>query len=264
MTGSYYRRIPDSIIDTAANCTENSGMMTHEYRIRFGTVDWHHPQWLGDFYPDDLPADWWLPYYGNEFPVVSVPEASWHEDPAAQIDEWQDNSDEHFRFIFEWHWKDAEDLRAFCQRLEPIREKTLGVLLQLPWSLCQQPAPLLAVLKEVNQSLPLCLEIFESDMSTPRLQIDFNDPGFARLLHETGVGCCWHGVEAGAEHFFNQRGLALTRIMQATPDSQQLRQVLEVCSARIQLHDAMVVIFAGQPPALKTVRDAMVMLELLA
>jgi hypothetical protein len=83
-------------------------------------------------------------------------------------------------------------------------------------------------------------------------------------LQETKVGCCWHGIEAGVEKFFASRELAMTKLSSDGLDGQQLRYVLEVCSAQIQLHDAMVVLFTGTPPALKPVRDAMVMLELLA
>ena len=35
--------------------------------------DWEHPAWNQEFYPDDLPEDWRLSYYANEFPVVLVP-----------------------------------------------------------------------------------------------------------------------------------------------------------------------------------------------
>ena len=40
--------------------------------ITVGSYGWRHPHWRGSFYPEDLPEDWQLSYYSNEFSVVMV------------------------------------------------------------------------------------------------------------------------------------------------------------------------------------------------
>lgn len=237
--------------------------MTHDYRIHFGTVGWQHSQWLGAFYPEDLPEDWWLPFYGNEFPIVAVPASSWSADPEEQIDEWLDNSDEHFGFIFEWSWTTSDDLRKFCQLLEPIKEKTKGLLLQVPWSVCSQKNVLAVVLNEISGHFAICIELMADDGITPETSIDFNNTHFNTLLSKTQVSCCWHGTEADQEKFFSGK-LALTKIIDTSAGPKHLRQVLEICSAQVQSHETTVILFTGEPPPLQKVRDAMVMLELLA
>ena len=238
--------------------------MTNDYRIRFGTVGWQHSQWSDDFYPEDLPEDWLLSFYGNEFPVVAVPASVWSDDPSEQIEEWLDNSDEHFRFVFEWQWQDADDLRTFCQRIEPLQTQSLGILLQVSWSACCDQTELLSVLTEISPKVSVCLEILEDDSALPMTSLDFTNAKFKTLLTSAKVTCCWHGVEADPDIFFANNKLALTKISGSPMDAKQLRQVLETCSAQVQSHHDMVLLFAGDPPVLKQVRDAMVMLELLA
>ena len=238
--------------------------MTNDYRIRFGTVGWQHPQWSDNFYPEDLPEDWLLSFYGNEFPVVAVPSSIWSDDPAEQIEEWLENSDEHFQFVFEWPWQGADDLRAFCQRIEPMRAQSLGILLQVPWSVCCQDNDLPSILAEISTTVPVCLEVMADDTGLPMTTLDFAHAEFKALLTTAQVNCCWHGAEANHEAFFTEGKLAVTKITNTAMDARQLRQVLETCSAQVQSHNDMVFLFAGNPPALKQVRDAMVMLELLA
>lgn len=251
------------IIDSPCDCTENAGMKD-EYRIRFGTVGWQYPQWQEEYYPEELPEDWLLPFYGNEFPVVAVPASIWSADPAGQIGEWLENSDEHFRFIFEWPWKNAADLSEFCLRLKPLQTRTLGVLLQIPWSACCRQNDLASVLADISAGTPLCLEIMDENTARANTSADFTATGFRDLLASAQVNCCWHGIETSHEVFFGKRKLAVTKITNTEIEVKQLRQVLETCSAQVQSHEHMLVLFAGNPPALDKVREAMVMLELLA
>ena len=46
-------------------------------RLLLGTVGWDRPDWLGGYYPADLPADWRLAYYANDCSCVLVPADRW-------------------------------------------------------------------------------------------------------------------------------------------------------------------------------------------
>jgi hypothetical protein len=41
--------------------------------LRLGACGWQHAGWEVDFYPDDLPEDWRLSYYANEFHALLLP-----------------------------------------------------------------------------------------------------------------------------------------------------------------------------------------------
>jgi hypothetical protein len=46
-------------------------------RLLLGTVGWERADWLSDYYPPDLPADWRLAYYANDCGCVLLPADSW-------------------------------------------------------------------------------------------------------------------------------------------------------------------------------------------
>ena len=68
--------------------------------LRVGAYGWQHPHWLGSFYPDDLPADWQLGYYANEFNTVLVP-AQYLQAEDCDIEQWLDDVHEAFRFYLQ-------------------------------------------------------------------------------------------------------------------------------------------------------------------
>jgi hypothetical protein len=83
--------------------------------IRVGAVGWQHEHWLDGFYPDDLPEDWRLSYYANEFSTVLLVEAVWRSN-VARLEEWAGEVPEGFRFYLQ-----ASEL-SFLE-LENIRQK---------------------------------------------------------------------------------------------------------------------------------------------
>ena len=73
--------------------------------LEFAAYGWLGPAWDG-LYPNDLPSDWRLDYYGNEFRTVVVPAEDWR---VASIDEacrWLEEAHQGFRFY--WEIDDAE------------------------------------------------------------------------------------------------------------------------------------------------------------
>ena len=40
--------------------------------MQFGLSEYHHPVLMQQFYPEDIPEDWLLDYYSNEFQVVLI------------------------------------------------------------------------------------------------------------------------------------------------------------------------------------------------
>lgn len=71
--------------------------------IRLGAYGWQHAHWLNRFYPEDLPEDWQLMYYSNEFNSVLVPAAYWQTHSIDDCVEWIGNVHEGFRFFVECH-----------------------------------------------------------------------------------------------------------------------------------------------------------------
>ncbi len=70
-------------------------------KIQLGAYGWQHAHWLNRFYPEDLPEDWQLLYYSNEFNSVLVPAAYWQGHTIDDCVEWIGSVHEDFRFFVE-------------------------------------------------------------------------------------------------------------------------------------------------------------------
>jgi len=66
-----------------------------------GARGWDHPAWQGSLYPDDLPPEWRLSYYANEFNAVLAPADLWGAADAGLIASWADDVHDDFRFFLE-------------------------------------------------------------------------------------------------------------------------------------------------------------------
>jgi hypothetical protein len=89
-----------------------------------GSWGWQHPEWEKDvFYPDDLPKDWQLSYYSNEFDAVVVPASYWSTDGYGE-DDWLDDVTDAFVFYIDWPFlqltdqADYEKCAQYCQHLD--------------------------------------------------------------------------------------------------------------------------------------------------
>lgn len=97
-----------------------------------GSWGWRHPEWEKDvFYPDDLPTDWQLSYYSNEFDAVVVPASYWSTDGYGE-DDWLDDITDDFAFYIDWPFlqltdqADYEKCAQYCQHLD---QQMVAVLL---------------------------------------------------------------------------------------------------------------------------------------
>ncbi|MDG6777422.1 hypothetical protein QCB44_01760 [Thiomicrorhabdus sp. zzn3] len=67
--------------------------------LQIGTFGWQHADWLGTFYPEDLPQDWELDYYSNAFRVVLLPQAQWRQWGEEEIEDALDAVEGDFSFF---------------------------------------------------------------------------------------------------------------------------------------------------------------------
>jgi len=99
--------------------------------LSVGAWGWKHPEWEKDvFYPDDLPADWQLSYYSNEFDVVVVPASYWTADGYGEED-WLDDVEDDFVFYIEWPFLQCsgfEDYKKCAQACADIEGQLSAVL----------------------------------------------------------------------------------------------------------------------------------------
>ena len=76
--------------------------------ILVGAWGWKYQSWGQDqYYPDDLPADWRLSYYSNEFDMAVIPASYWASADLVEED-WLDDVDDDFEFCLHWPVKESD------------------------------------------------------------------------------------------------------------------------------------------------------------
>ena len=86
-----------------------------------GAWGWRHPEWEKDvFYPDDLPEDWQLSYYSNEFDLLVVPASYWSF--AEEGEDWLDEVDDDFVFYIEWPFLQLTSQQDYLKCAEWCRQ----------------------------------------------------------------------------------------------------------------------------------------------
>jgi len=55
------------------------------YQVYLGMRDWRHPDWVGAFYPPDMPEEWWLAFYASQYSCLWLDEPVWRSLPAQTV-----------------------------------------------------------------------------------------------------------------------------------------------------------------------------------
>jgi uncharacterized protein YecE (DUF72 family) len=113
-----------------------------EPRIWIGTSGWSYDGWRGALYPEKLPKQDWLRYYGTQFSSAEI-NASFYRTPSEQaVRAWRHDTPRDFLFAwkaskFMTHWKRllptcANSIALMQTRLRLLGPKLGVVLFQLP------------------------------------------------------------------------------------------------------------------------------------
>ncbi len=111
-----------------------SDFKTQVGNLQVGAYGWLHSHWRDSYYPDDLPEDWQLSYYSNDFNVVMVPAYYWHQQQGYFCESWLDAVHLDFRFYIELPSSiltNGEDTGRFLQQLKDLQSQLLGVVINV-------------------------------------------------------------------------------------------------------------------------------------
>ena len=228
-------------------------MSVETHRVLIGSCGWKHSSWLDDFYSEDLPEDWQLGFYSNEFPVVYVPMADWiNED---DISEWAEDVADSFRFILEISADILNDESRFAIALDNAKELgdlCLGLVFQLNSTISND----ISLLKEnitLGQAIaPVCVDSYG---------ISLNDE-IGKILLKHNVSEVWNG-ESESYDASKNGSLFVSRVSSESLDMKALRKVIEGCLAASSDDCTSVLCLDGDPPSLELIRNADILLNLL-
>jgi len=199
-----------------------------------GATGWEFGPWEQSYYPEDLPEDWRLTYYSNDFPVVRLPTSRLAAASDNEVQEWLDETNGQFRFVVEL---DCPQDAALEARLATLRPKLLAVI--VPRDGAIQPGEALAGL--------------------PRVMAKAEDQS-CELHLQAGVGHCWNGQ--GAPCWGDDIALVCLAASDYK-DMRRLKEVIAACQPALEEGRQLVLLFEGQAPDVEVMHNARTIAELL-
>jgi len=223
----------------------------NERAIYIGACGWQYPQWNDSYYPEGLPQEWQLAFYGNEYPVVLIPAAYWAQGRAA-VDSWLEETESRPQFICEWSFAaESQGQDAALELIGMLGERVDGILLRLT----EMPDDTqLETIGTLAASYPVCLDWPNAEPT--QLQTLLAQPRISGR-----VSVCWHGDDRRVSDLA-QGPLVLARVTTEGQTPRSLRTLLDTLLANAGERQA-VLLFDGQPPDLEIVDQAEVILNLL-
>ena len=163
--------------------------------LRVGPAGWSYPDWAGTVYPEPKPRGFDpLRYLSGWFDAVEINSSFYRPPTPSMTAAWvrRVENNPNFRFTAKvWQRlthegsKDAQDVRAFLQGIEPLAEAArLGaLLLQFPWSFknTTEARERLEMLARLLRNFPLVVEVRHASWA---------DEGFYHFLRDLGIGFC--------------------------------------------------------------------------
>jgi uncharacterized protein YecE (DUF72 family) len=161
--------------------------------LNIGCSGWSYEGWKGNFYPKKMENKDYLPYYSKFFKFVEVDSTYYHIPSRSTVRGWKDKTPEDFKFSLKFpkvitHEKKLEDivkpLSILFYALEPLIEKTLTLLIQLPPFLTEKKGltPLQYMVRYLDKRFRYSLEVRHSSW--------FNDNVY-NFLKENNISLVW-------------------------------------------------------------------------
>jgi len=230
-------------------------MSVETHRVLMGACGWKHQAWLDDFYSENLPEEWQLGFYSNEFPVVYIPANDWINTSGSDLVEWTEDVSDSFRFILEVSAEALNDESRFATELEKVKSLDafcLGLVFQLDSKLCENITLFNKNLLLAKTIAPVCI-----DSGGNTLSDEINN-----ILFENNISEVWNGISQNNDNL-NRGTLAISHVSGENLDMVALRNIVEGCLAASNENRISVLCIDGNPPSLELLRNADIILNLL-
>ena len=109
--------------------------------LYIGCSGWSYSSWEGPFYPSNIDNKLMLPFYSKIFNYVEI-DSTFYNIPSQQmVKNWNKRTPNNFRFTVKFpkiithekRFRDVEkELSQFYENIEPLKDKILALLIQLP------------------------------------------------------------------------------------------------------------------------------------
>ncbi len=105
-------------------------------RVLTGAIDWRYEAWNDEYYPEDMPEDWQLGYFANEFSTVVI-DTDINTEEMENIVEQLEDCHERFHPILRFNASSqgVSDIEHWIEALSEVEIKPAGIWLQGQWEI---------------------------------------------------------------------------------------------------------------------------------
>jgi uncharacterized protein YecE (DUF72 family) len=164
-----------------------------------GTSGYSYKEWKGTFYPEDMPADGMLRYYGERFRTVEINNTFYRLPKASVLEAWAAQVPAEFKFVLK-----ASKRITHIGRLKDVGDPT-AYLLEVAGTLKDRLGPLLFQLPpNLKKDLPRLRDFLALLPPDRRAAFEFRhqtwfDDEVLGLLRERRAALCIAEAEEGVE-----------------------------------------------------------------
>lgn len=235
-------------------------MTNSSLELYIAARSWNHSSWRGNFYPEDLPDDWRLSYYSNEFHAIVVPESEWVDIDLVEIERWIDDTNEEFLFFLEVE-NSLADWQQITDRISCMGYQLGGLLLR--------PTEVDTDLSILTSSLVSAKKLAPVSLLLP-VNVELSSSG-KDLLREHKIECGWNvgRGDPGWAHSRLDSELAIAYVTgNKTFTAREWREIIEVCLQYGDIeHNAnvrrMLLVIDNEEPQINDLRTATMIGEML-
>jgi uncharacterized protein YecE (DUF72 family) len=164
--------------------------------LYLGTSGWSYPEWRGSFYPERLPQNRFLEFYGEQLSACEVNATFYRAQSRRALERWAAAVPPSFRFATKAHRrltyrrKLAPDpevngfVREFTDSLQPLGDKLGCVLLQVPEFLERDDEALTALIATLPAGMPFACELQHPSWDAPAVEAAVAERGGTVCLRE--------------------------------------------------------------------------------
>jgi hypothetical protein len=218
---------------------------------------WSHPSWHGTFYPDDLPEDWRLSYYGNEFRAVVVPASEWIGLDTVEIERWAEDVSEEFLFYLEIE-DPLTDWEQTAEVLKPLGDQLGGFLLR-PMEVGADLAIISPNIASASQLAPVSVLLPDG--------VEPNSAG-KKLLKQYGAQCSWNVGEGKPDWMDSDYDSPLVVVCVAGNKNFTARQWRETIESSVdknaEKNHTVLMVIDSDNPKINDLRTAMMIGEMMS
>lgn len=97
-------------VDTKESRLEDARGGVRRMAVHLGTSGFSYPEWRGTFYPEDLPENRMLAFYGERLSSVEINNSFYRMPSAKVLSTWAAEVPERFRFVLKASRRDRKSV----------------------------------------------------------------------------------------------------------------------------------------------------------